>query len=145
MNTQAEASSHSNLAQNKSWWLYYKVHKSGFKPELAIIAFSGLENRWEVWTPLELSERKKNQHSKVFYSSCPTISQLSPIRLNTTISVGPAHFKRCSRSVFFSLSLNDISAHMHWHIQCLTRLWFIFSSSHAHKWCSTLAVPSGSA
>ena len=35
MNTQAEATPHSNLVQSKSWWLYYKVLESGFKPELA--------------------------------------------------------------------------------------------------------------
>lgn len=42
---QAEVTLRSDLAQNKSWWLYYKVLESGFKPEFAIIAFSGLENR----------------------------------------------------------------------------------------------------
>lgn len=147
MNTQAEATPRSNLSPNG--WLYFKVLNSGFKHELAIIAFSCLENRchcWQTQTPSGPSERNKNRQGKVSKSSCPTVSQLSSIRLNTTaISVGPAHFKRCSLSVFFSLLLNDISAHMHWHILCLTRLWFIFSSSHAHKWCSALAVPSGSA
>lgn len=48
MNMQAEATPHSNLTQNKSWWLHYKLLESGFKPELAITALSGLEKTSDV-------------------------------------------------------------------------------------------------
>lgn len=66
MSTQAEATPQSNLAP--IGWLYFKVLSSGFKPELAITAFSCLENRchcWQLQTPSEPLERNKNRQGRV--------------------------------------------------------------------------------